>query len=512
MRKWVGILGGIVALLFAASILIAIRLEPRVKARLEKLLSDRFDSEVEIGKLSVRLFPRASVTAQQITLRYQHRRDVPPLIAVGEIAANSDLPSLLFGVQHDVTFVKLTGLRITIPPGTLHHSQFEAQAGGSTQPDQGDHLPFVVHKIVADGTVLLILPKKEGREPLEWDIQKLTLTSVGRLRAMKFVATLTNARPPGVIQSSGTFGPWQKKDPGNTAVAGHYTFADADLGIFKGMSGILSSVGDYRGSLDEIDVNGTTDTPNFQVGRGNPVDLKTTFHATVDGTSGDTSLHPVEATFLHSTFLCSGNVVGTPGRKGKKIQLQVAANRSRIEDILLLVVNTKRPPLVGSINLQSKFLLPPGEAPVMDRLSLDGRFGLRSVYFTNGRLQDRLDTLSERSRGIKDKQDQGEVASNMRGRFALKDSIATLRDLSFEVPGIAVLLNGTYGLESEQIDFHGNIRLQGTLSDMATGWKSLLLKAVDPFFRHNGKTVLPIKITGTKSDPKFGLEFHRNKK
>jgi hypothetical protein len=41
---------------------------------------------------------------------------------------------------------------------------------------------------------------------------------------------------------------------------------------------------------------------------------------------------------------------------------------------------------------------------------------------------------------------------------------------------------------------------------MTTGWKSLLLKAADPFFKKKGKrTVLPVKITGTKSDPKFGL-------
>jgi hypothetical protein len=43
---------------------------------------------------------------------------------------------------------------------------------------------------------------------------------------------------------------------------------------------------------------------------------------------------------------------------------------------------------------------------------------------------------------------------------------------------------------------------------MTTGWKSLLLKAVDPFFKKDGAgAVLPIKITGTKSDPHFGLNL-----
>jgi hypothetical protein len=44
-----------------------------------------------------------------------------------------------------------------------------------------------------------------------------------------------------------------------------------------------------------------------------------------------------------------------------------------------------------------------------------------------------------------------------------------------------------------------------------TGFKSFLLKPFDPFFRKNGVTVLPIKVTGTRAQPEFGLEFHRKK-
>jgi hypothetical protein len=30
---------------------------------------------------------------------------------------------------------------------------------------------------------------------------------------------------------------------------------------------------------------------------------------------------------------------------------------------------------------------------------------------------------------------------------------------------------------------------------------------IDPFFRKDGKTVLPIRISGTRNQPKFGLRF-----
>jgi hypothetical protein len=45
---------------------------------------------------------------------------------------------------------------------------------------------------------------------------------------------------------------------------------------------------------------------------------------------------------------------------------------------------------------------------------------------------------------------------------------------------------------------------------MVTGWKAILLKPVDPFFSKNGAgTELSVKVTGTKSDPHFGPDFHR---
>lgn len=512
VRKWAWVFAGIVVTLIIAAILVARHFEPGVKARVEKILAERFDSDVQIGKLSVRLFPRASVTVHDVKLRFHHRTDVPPLISIGEISAASDLASLLLGARHDVSLVKLVGLRITIPPGTLRSGQFQPQEqNGNPGDDDGNHLPFLIHKIIADGTELVILSKKPGRDPMVWDIEKLTMTSIGPKQPMNFVATLTNAKPPGLIETKGTFGPWRKQDPGETPVGGHYTFQNADLGVFKGITGLLASVGDYTGSLNQIDVKGTTDTPDFRVGDGNPVDLKTKFSATVDGTNGDTSLHPVDATFGDSRFLCNGDVVGTPGIKGKAVRLQVAAPNARIEDILLLVLDSKQPPLIGGIDFESKFLLPQGDVPVIRKLVLDGRFGLRSFHFTSNKLQSRLDNLSGRSRGIDKNQDQPAVASNMRGRFLLKNSVARLSGLSFSVPGIQVNLNGAYGLQSEQLDFHGHVSLQGTLSRMTTGWKSLLLKAVDPFFRRNGRTVLPIKITGTKSDPNFGLELHRDK-
>ncbi len=50
--------------------------------------------------------------------------------------------------------------------------------------------------------------------------------------------------------------------------------------------------------------------------------------------------------------------------------------------------------------------------------------------------------------------------------------------------------------------------MQAKLSHMVTGWKSVLLKPVDPFFSKNGAgTDLPVKVTGTRAEPHVGLDF-----
>ena len=67
-------------------------------------------------------------------------------------------------------------------------------------------------------------------------------------------------------------------------------------------------------------------------------------------------------------------------------------------------------------------------------------------------------------------------------------------------------------LEKEDLDFHGKLRMQAKLSQTMTGAKSFILKAFDPFFRKNGQTEMPIKITGPRDHPSFGLDLRHKEK
>jgi hypothetical protein len=146
---------------------------------------------------------------------------------------------------------------------------------------------------------------------------------------------------------------------------------------------------------------------------------------------------------------------------------------------------------------------------VIDKLQLRGEFVLSQAMFTDAGVQTKLTGLSRRGRGMNDGEEIGDVLSNLRGRFVVENAAARFSSLTFSVPGAAVQLAGRYGLRDEQIDFRGKLKMQATLSQVAGGGvKGFFLKAFDPFFKKkDAGMVLPIKIAGTRKNPKFGLDM-----
>jgi hypothetical protein len=103
----------------------------------------------------------------------------------------------------------------------------------------------------------------------------------------------------------------------------------------------------------------------------------------------------------------------------------------------------------------------------------------------------------------------------MTGRFLMSDGKLTLQALEYTLPGATVQLQGVYTLDGKKFDFTGKVRTQAKLSQMvASRWKSWALKIVDPFFhKHGAGAEIPVKVTGTNTAPKFGLDIgHKDKK
>ena len=486
-----------------------------LRQKMVAILSERFDSDVELDSVRIRLLPRFHAEASGLTIRRKRQHDVPPLIIVKSLSVNAGFPGLL---RKHVGKVTLSGLEINIPTGRAPDDEQVGPPGGdAARPSRdvnADARDIILDELVSTDARLVIVPQKKDKLPRVWAIHQLRMRSVSFDRPMPFEAKLTNAIPPGEIDVKGSFGPWRSKVPGETPLEGTFTLADADLGVFKGVAGILSAHGEFGGSLGRLTVHGETDTPKFPVAvGGHPVPLHTDYHATVDGTNGDTLLDRIDGSFLKTSLVAKGSVVQTPGKDGRTVTLDIVMDKARIEDVLRLAVKAPKPPMSGALKLTTRFVLPPGERDVVEKLRLSGQFAIATAKFTSLDIQKKVDELSKRSRGPQPGEaDQPSVVSNFLGQFKLADGALALQTLKFETPGTRVELAGTYNLRREMLDFKGMLLMDATVSQTQRGWRRFALKPFDPIFGKKGGgggTEMPIKIQGKRNQPAFGLDRGR---
>ena len=500
VRWFIGIVGGALVGLYVALHLLS--RAPVLQAKLIETLNENMDAEVELQSFVVDSFPTLRIEGTGLKLRLKQQQNPSPFIEVRHFEVRGGILGLLRR-QRRFSSVDLEGLRITIPPRTPNDKEEGAKAAHVVEG------PVLIDRVTSRDAQLIIVPRNPAKDPKVWTIHGLELEQVGFNRSMPFTATLTNPIPQGEIATKGSFGPWMKGDPGRTAVNGHYTFDRADLGTIDGIGGILKSVGDFKGQLDEIDVRGHTSTPDFRIDVGGAaVPLETDFHAVVDGTNGDTYLKQVNAKLQDTPITASGAIESQKGVKGRTIRLDVKIEDGRIQDVLRLAVKAPNPVMLGRIALEAKLLLPPRKAKVIDKLQLDGRFALEGTHFTDASVQKQLATLSQRAQGKNPEESSAKIESNMSGRFVLRDGTLRLQPVVFGVPGATIRLNGAYGLRSEQVDFAGTFAMTASVSEAVGGIKGFFLKPFDPMFRQDGKgAVIPITITGPREQPKFGVEW-----
>jgi AsmA-like protein len=504
----VGIALLLIVVITAVGILI-FNARPILRTRVIETLSARFKSKVELDAFDVSLVQGFQVSGEGLRLfgdgdPNNHEPGVQPLIGVAEFRFRMGLLDFLRAPMH-VKTVYVKGLRLNLPPR-------EQRGQMKNIGPEGGKIRILVDSFVCDEAQLIINTLKPGKLPLEFEIKSLKMTSIGPDGPMHFDADLINPKPVGNVLSRGSFGPWQADSPRDTPVSGTYSFNHADLRTIKGIGGMLSSAGEYGGTLDNIVVDGKTNTPDFSVATaGRVVPLHTEFHAIVDGTTGDTYLQPVKAKILNSWLVANGSVMQTRDPNGHRVDLDVVIEDGKIEDLLKLAVRTDPPIMTGLVSLKTNFDLPPGEPDFPKRLRLAGNFQVSGVHFTNEKMQGKIDALSMRSQGkpqLARDNIPDNVHSDLKGTFGLDHGLISFSQLEFRVPGAQVNLTGTYSLDGNQIDFHGKARLDAKLSHTVTGWKSILLKPADPFFSKNGAgTELPVKVTGMKSEPRFGSDF-----
>jgi AsmA-like C-terminal region len=507
---WIVLLS-LIVLLVVGEVMLK-RAAPILKGRVIETLSTRFNSRVELDDLQVSLIKGLAVSGRG--LRIFAPDDLvaagakAPIIEAQEFDFHAGLMGLFLKPTH-VRSVHVKGLAINIPPKSVRQQ--------GSMPKHRGKIKIVVDELVCDDSRLVIGTDKPDKDPKIFVLQHIVFHDVGSQSGSHYDATLINAIPKGDIHAIGTFGPWNTEAPGESAVTGKYTFQHADLGTIKGIGGILHSTGDFTGLLDRIEVQGTADVPDFSLDTANhPMPLHTQFSAIVDGTTGDTYLQPVNAKLGASEFSCQGAVVNVKGQ-GHTIDLDVDVSAGRIQDFLQLAVKTEPVVMTGILAMKTKLHIRPGKESVTQKLGLKGTFSLKQIHFTNPEVQDKVDMLSLRAEGHPKEAKPGaeDVSSYMTGKFLMGSGKLTLEDLQYTLPGATVQLAGVYTLDGKKFDFTGKVRTQAKLSQMvASRWKSWGLKVADPFFHKNGAGAeIPVKVTGTNTAPKFGLNLgHKDKK
>lgn len=503
--------------------------EPQLRALAIGYLEERFDSKVEIASLDLNLpkvpFAKlavnkgrgvlAEVLGHGIVVRHRGRTDLPPMLQVERVRFDVDL-GRLFDPQTHVALVRVEGMTIHIPPRGQRPSIAAAAAAPSektedTPADQPENdlalatarRVFIQRVEIADSR-LIILPKRKDRVPLTFELHQVALQSTQGSDSLHYVTKITNAKPPGMVDAEGQFGPWNAASPVDTPLSGNFTFRNADLGVFSAIAGTLTSQGNFHGLLGNLVAKGTAEIPNFRLKSANqPMPLYVEYETEVDGSNGDTILKPVRAKLNRTQFTTGGAVVKHDGDTHRTIDLDVTMPAGEMADLLRLAV--KGPPmLTGRVKMAAKVRIPPLSGKVSQKLIVDGRLHLASGHFEKVGIQDKLDSLSRRAQGQPKNLAIDEVASDIHADFRLDGREIEFRSLQFFVPGSAVELAGQYHLDPATLDLHGTLRLQARASQTMTGWKRWALKPIDPLLAKNGAGVfLKIKVTGSSKDPKF---------
>ena len=474
----------------------------RQKDILETLQETVPGTKVTVARFHSTYFMHPGAVAEGLVFTRQNSQPGnPPLVTVQKITIQANYHDFLYRPGY-ISRIVVDGLHIQVPArGTGTGSA--AGSGSFTAITRTS-----VGEIVSSGALLEIA--RRDSDPLKFKIHSIRVSSVAAGKPMSYTVNLQNPLPPGEIHASGRLGPWSASDIGQLPVSGDYKFDQANLGVFDGIQGTLSSTGHFQGRLGQIGVDGNTSIPDFALkSAGHTVNLKSRFQAEVNGTDGDVKLSQVAVQLNDTPIAVHGLIRGEAAAKGKLTTLDLSSAKGQVQDILRPFVSATSPPMLGPIIFRAHVVFPSGERPFFKRVRLVGDFNIAHGRFGSPQTQSSVDNLSERSRGIKNGQGNSDrVEAGLSSDVTLANGVAKFSNLAMTVPGATARMNGTFNVINEKIDFHGALKTDVKLSDTTKGIKSVLLKPFDPIFkrkRHEGASI-PVEMTGTYSQPHFGME------
>jgi hypothetical protein len=150
----------------------------------------------------------------------------------------------------------------------------------------------------------------------------------------------------------------------------------------------------------------------------------------------------------------------------------------------------------------------------LDALEANGKFEVNNGHFQKI-VQVKTNVLSARAQGkkIKTADDAPEAAvENLSSEVTIGNGVAHLTSVYFQVPGARARAEGTYKIENAQVDLHGNLWTDASLSDNTSGIKTVLLEPLDPLFRRNhAGAMIGVSMEGDIHQPRIGTVLTKKK-
>ena len=488
--------------------IVAARKWPFTQDAITQALRYQAGGDVQIGAFHQMLLPKPGCVAEHVVLRHPGDKNGRPYLTIDRLKIVGTYHGLL--TDH-ISFIRADGFHVIVTPSPQSSSN-PLQLNVGVLPSG-----LTIGKIFADGAQIEFAPTAERKQALIYRIPKLVVHDLAEGKPLSFEGTVQVPQPPAEVDVSGKFAAWHAGHGGESETSGAYNLKSLDLGAFHEIGGIVTSKGNFKGTLQHIVVDGTADTPDFTVSSsGHPIHINGDFNLTVNGLNGDVDLDAARVQYGHTVITGAGSVSGQQGVKGKVATFELSSNKARVEDLLWMFISENKPPMTGPIIFRAKATIPPGHAPFLNRVNLQGDFGISNAQYPHPDTQRNIDVLSARARGQADKvedtndklgndsYDPGRVLANIKGHVVLNNTIAHLSDVSFAVPGALANVSGTYALTTERIDLHGDMRLDSELSKTTTGVKSFLLKVAHPFMKKaRHASVVAIRIGGTYQNPTY---------
>jgi hypothetical protein len=321
IAAWYGILLG--------SYLLVPALKDAIRTNAVNMLRSEFASDVQFQSFDVSLWPRVHVSARGVLIG--NNISSPLLQASAAEAQSSVLP------WHIQTLI-LEGLSLHIP----------ATGAALTWPRSATTVR--VDEIVSEHAYVEILPSAARQTPLHFELAHLRVKNFDPNGAAGFSALITTPEPRAGINASGRVGPWNSADPSLTPLQGVYFMPRCDLSTLPGLQGTLSSRGQFRGVLQRIEIAGDADASEFRLSLGAPRQpLRASFQAAIDAWDASATIEQIEGSLQGSSSAPGGLIGDVKDDRRRDMELNLSANRRRVEDILALALKSKSLPIRAAL-------------------------------------------------------------------------------------------------------------------------------------------------------------------